>query len=475
MTDKDIPDRDSEKKASEIEKILVTKHAVNLGSDIKGPYQRSNYENKSKMNEFREEFFNGKKTAEDVYTKETLHRGHKAAKNKYGQNASKHQAEIDHTTPLKNLHDFGKELPHITEDDIRIAANREHNYQAIAKKTNASKGEQTNFEYVKKHPELPTSQKVTMVVEGAKADLLTKGELVCKSAIEDIKSGGTVVTTAGAKNLAQLMNGEKTLPEACVGFVGDTVTGEISQIAIKQGVRMTQAGINNMNKQLAKVVGEQGVKKIVGDTIGKGLAVVSQNVGAIVSAAMCLGDSVIKFANGQISGEELICEIGEKGTGLVCMEVGAEIGAAVGSALGSFAPGIGNVVGMFLGKVVGGAIGYLIGEKICGMFKKFMQPSRVEEFNRYKKIYDEFAEQVAKSRRELEEYLEYVHLEQQKNICESFEHIKECMMNNDVDGIAAALDNISLQFNVESNFCGKEEFRQKVSEKNFTFCIGAKS
>jgi hypothetical protein len=78
---------------------------------------------------------------------------------------------------------------------------------------------------------------------------------------------------------------------------------------------------------------------------------------AVIAVGIKSYDSVIDYAQGNISGEKLAIDLGKNTTGVLGGAVGS---ALAGAALGSVVPGAGTVAGFAVG-LVGGMVGYIVG------------------------------------------------------------------------------------------------------------------
>ncbi len=441
-----------------------------FSNDVSHKFDRKNYTDKAKMDTYKEKYFKGKQTAEDEFTKQTLHLKQNAARNKYKSNASKHMAETDHTVSEKNAYEFGKKLPNITDDDIKKAVNRKYNFKVRNARDNRSKQDVSDTKYMMKQVEkavksdLPLDKKVDEVKEivktsgktitnNAKAQIAVKGELVVKSVGREIKSDAPeVLSTAIGINIGRYINGEITLPEAAVNSVKDAANIEARALVIKGGVKIAQSGL------------EQLAESAVSDAVTQGLNIVAKNAAGIATVALICGKSVIRCASGEITPSEMAEELCESAVSLVCMK----IGSAVGEAALSFA----GPAGIIIGKIVGTAIGYLVSAGICSVIQEIKEDKKREELT---KLYKELTEKARREREELEMYLEKVHARLRENIISGFEQIKEGILSKDTNKVSAGIDYICMQFGVETEFKNYSDFENKIQDKNYVFKIGANS
>ncbi|SEA04391.1 hypothetical protein SAMN05216349_10417 [Oribacterium sp. KHPX15] len=136
-------------------------------------------------------------------------------------------------------------------------------------------------------------------------------------------------------NVAKVMDGEITPQEAFIDVATDTgVAGGISYGTAFVSTTVSQS-MSASSHHLIKSLGKSGIPA------------------AVISFGVQSYDSVVDYATGQISGNELAYDLGENAA-----QVGGSIaGAAIaGAAVGSVVPGAGTVVGFGAG-MVGGMIG----------------------------------------------------------------------------------------------------------------------
>jgi hypothetical protein len=157
-----------------------------------------------------------------------------------------------------------------------------------------------------------------------------------------VKSGlaaaGLTAAISTVDNIRGVMNGELSPQEAFVDVAKDTGTAG----AIGYGVAF-------VSTKIASTMAASGHSLI--QTLGRA------NVPAtIIAFGIDSCDSVIDYAQGEISGEKLAIDLGESATGVL----GSMAGAAIaGAALGSVVPGAGTAAGFAVG-LVGGMVGYVV-------------------------------------------------------------------------------------------------------------------
>lgn len=447
-------------------------------------FDRKLYDNPAAKQAAKDRAFDGKQTTTDPYSGKTLHRSHTAAENKYkGQAAPAHQAEADHITPLKELHDYTQRRNlNVSDEELAKVANSKENLKVTSKRINASKQERTNSDALKQSPkirdEVNDGGALKMKLDEAKADILTKGKLEAihiKNTVNPIAEAGLAAAQKGAVvglvtqtgiNMAQLFRGEKELDEALLDIGKGTLvtTGTAGGVAVL--TKTTEMTTQRLTAKLAEQGLSQGGKKLIAETTSKVLTTIGNNAGTIVNVAVSCAGSVVRFAKGEIDGTQLVLELGETGAGLAgSMLIGTTIGTNIGMVLGTAIPIpiLGTTVGAIIGGVIGSMIGYFMGSELFRQVKMMMmgQQSKAESL-RLQRIYNELAEKIAESRRELEAYLEYVHQEHRARIMQGFSDIYDAVLANNVDGATAALGRICAQFDVPLAFETKSKFDEMM-------------
>ena len=450
-------------------------------SQVSDQYARKKYVDAQQMKKAKDKAYGDKKVTKDAYTGEEIHRDHGAAKRKYKGNASSHQGETDHTVSAKAAHSFAKNLPHITDADVKAAVNRQHNFKEISKKNNTSKGEKSNAEHAKGNKNLTTKAKAKMVAAGAKATVLVKGELLLKSTGRDSVD---VAKNVASVKLAQFVQGEISLSDAVIDTACDTVKGEMNALAIRTSVNVAENALNATGDYIAKHVGEEGAKKIIGEAATKVFRFLGDNASSFATMALRCGNSVKAYINGEIDAPDMLIQVGEGVATTMIMQAGAAIGgeicAAIGATIGSaiaIGPGtvVGYLVGEFVGNIIGGAIAYIIGSKVCGEIANFLRTGKhIKELQTLEQMYVDFSERVRNSRLQLESYLGYLHCQHRSNIAEGFRRMEIGFQNRDTSMISEALDHVCAQFQLITEFQTRNEFEAKRTDPNFVFQIGKK-
>lgn len=419
---------------------------------------RAKYDDVAKRKAFKEEVYGDKKTITDPYTGKTLHKDGNAALNKYGDRyVNEHKSQTDHTIPLEKVVNQNKNNTFLKDEDIREIANIKENYKEIDAKLNQSKGSKSNIETAKKNNVGKQQQKkmTEEQINAQKAVNKKTGEITLKRAnelgMEAAKSGaimGGSISTV--QNVSALMNGDEELPEAIFNIGVDTAkaaaTSYGTSIAVKgaEGI-MKEAGDKIIEKT------EKTALKVIGEEIGgKLIALDAGTIGQIATITYEVGKSVQRYLKGDISPEELVNELGEKGVSMAssisCGLVGTEVGAVIG-----------GLPGAVVGNIIGNMVGYFMGTKVYSSIQQFISSSAERDANiaRYNRI----AEQAAAYRKNLEKELDSINAQNRKIIKESFDGMAQAVLDNNVDDFTESLDDLCHLYGTEVQFKSREEFR----------------
>lgn len=340
------------------------------------------------------EAFTGGKEVTDPYTGAKLVMTKNEAKTLYGNDWAKHLAESDHVKPLEQIYKDTKKNVWNTTEDIRAAANNPDNLQVASRQFNNPKRSRLNEEYVSDDNYL--EQKGVKLTEEGKARAIEDGKVAEQSINSQLKeasiknivktgheagmygavnAGGTALTISGARNIVSVIKGEKSSEEA----IKDTITdgGKAAVNGYMMSSALTVVGHTLSNSSSAFVRG-----------------LVECNVpAAVISAVAVTGDTLRKLGNGEITMQECMIELGDKGLNM------AVIGktAAVGQTLIPI-----PVVGAAVGALVGSAITSACYNGVVNKLKS-MGAGENERIEIAKEGYDA-AEQTKTFRKELKQY-----------------------------------------------------------------------
>ena len=118
-------------------------------SHMSQQYDRSNYEDKSKMEDYKASRVHGEKTITDEYTgKDNLYEKRNNPNQHYNDDTYRKQAQPDHIVPLKQIHERFKSNYALDDADIKHIANQDYNLAVTSAEINQTKKEMSNRQYI---------------------------------------------------------------------------------------------------------------------------------------------------------------------------------------------------------------------------------------------------------------------------------------------------------------------------------------
>ena len=459
---------DSNNNSTQNATILCAANAT-AHTEIRADYSkevRGKIDDVAKRKKFKEQSFDGKKTIKDPYINATLHMDRNAAKAKYGQNnTTKHTADVDHIIPAETVYEKTQNNPFLNTQDIKEIANQEGNYRLINSKTNRSKQSKSNIEYVIEHKDTLTKQQQReMIKDQIKADLVVNKE-IAKKTIQGVNEVGMDAAKIGmkagagisvAQNITRVITGEQTWEQAGINVAVDTAKeGAVSYVS-GIGTRVIESTAMQVSKSAGTYIASSANKFIKAGGPAKTLAVISD-----------VGESVLKFINGDIDNKELTDELGAKGTSLAMSFAagtqGATVGGFLGAIIGSVIPGAGTIagsaIGATVGEIVGNMVGYMLGSEICRVLKDGVKEynDNLERKKQLAEFYNQMAAEVEKSRIELEKSLQTAQVEHRTILENAFTSMRDAILDNNVDVIIDSLQTICEEFGTNVMFKTREE------------------
>ncbi len=451
---------------------------------------RKKYDDVAKRKEFKDAQFGDKKTVKDPYTGKTLHKDTAAAKRKYGKaKYNEHTFQTDHTVSIEKTYKRNRDNVFLQDDDIKKIANIEKNYKGINGHLNQSKGSKSNIKAAKDN-ELKLTPTAKMAGAQMEAELHVRAETI-KLTAKRAHEVGTNAAMSGAaigagislaNNIKMLATGEEDGIDAVFNIAIDTAKSGAQSYGGAVATKAAEGCIKKAGHSIAEFAEEKAVAEI-GASIGKGLVTFaeSNNIGKAVSIIKEVGQSTLRFIDGEISAEEYVLELGEKGTGLALgFEMGAKglaIGAIIGKALGGLVgsvslPGGGTIVGAEAGTVVGGVIGEIIGNLVGYMIGTEVYRVVFESNNGPLEIemrtmaLNTLSIQLDQYNTLLEENILKLNLEHEQRIFVSFQNIHEAILRNDAQEINNSLQSLCEEFDLEIAFKSREELVEFMKDDN---------
>lgn len=120
-----------------------------VNSNSTQEYIRSNLEDSSAMNDYKEKQRHGEKKVKDEYTeKDNLYVSQNNMPDNYNDETHRKQAQPDHIVPLKQLHEQYKHNYALDDSDLKRIANSESNLAITSAEINQVKRDMTNKQYI---------------------------------------------------------------------------------------------------------------------------------------------------------------------------------------------------------------------------------------------------------------------------------------------------------------------------------------
>lgn len=403
--------------------------------------------------------FDGKKTIKDPYTGSDLYKSQKEAKLNKGMEWQNHAAEADHIDPLVQITDRNKNNPFLTTEDIKKVANRDGNFQIISKTNNQNskevgKGGSTQKEWaeddvrmqgladlnedgrskqqikdqVKRVGEESQKENDKQLKKIASKNMRKTAHDAGKDAAT--QSGVTALTMSGIMNMVSVVKGEKSGTEAVEDTIKDAGKAAVTSYAMGGGMTVVAQKLSYSSSEFMRSLARNNVP------------------GKILTAVTVTGDTLKKWGTGEITTQECLIELGNKGLNMVT----AGYSMAIGQALIPI-------------PIIGGAIGALVGGMLTSSYynslvndlktKQLEHEERIRIINECRMA----VEKTRKFRAELEDYLNN-YFEDCRSCFESaMSSMDVAYEMGDADGVIASANDITRKLGGRVKFDSVDEFK----------------
>lgn len=462
--------------------LTMLEQQANSNLGITKEYNKKNrdklWDSQKRKAEYKDEVFGNRETYVDPISGKVLHKSQKAAQNKYhmknseGKNIStkwaEHSAETDHINALKDVHDVVKHNPFLSDSDFKEIMNSDDNFRILSKKDNTSKGEQSDWKVITDGDSGMSSEaKIKMAKEKIKSDISLHGKFTARTAKnvgkefvagakDTLVKSAIPLTAEAVRKLCEVASGEQSLKEA---------TKDMGKNVVDVAV------VGGTNKLLLDVVNSQLSKSnnAVFSNLAKG-----NKVAQIVTVAVIVQESAIKYINGEIDSKEFIEEVGAKGATMVAGMIGGAVGGEIGSILGGIAgtaalPGVGTAAGVVAGKVIGEILGTIITTVACSAIvsvyniSKRLNDYKLKE-SQIKKLEAEALKEMGNQRDKFRGIVEREYKYWDEEIQDGFNMIlsSACEQTFNLQGVSDGLDKILALFGKSIAFKNLDEYESQL-------------
>lgn len=383
----------------------------------------------------------------DPYTGDVLTLTKAEAKMKYGSDWTKHLSEADHKISLERRYKQTKDNPWLTNDDIKASSNSSDNLEVVSRKFNNAKRKRSNKDFVsddeylkKTDVKLSKKGKQKAIESEKKAQAALKkrdrhdtikniAKTGHKAGVAAAKNAGvTGLTMSGIMNLTAVIKGEKDAKDALKETVIDGGKAAATGYLMGGGLTTVSHTLSNSSSTFLKALAGSNVP------------------GNVITAVMLTGDTLKKYSNGEISTQDCILELGEKGLNF---------------ATTGYAMAVGQTLIPI--PIVGAAIGALVGSTLTSKYYNelvnTLKTKQLEHEERLRIIEEckKATEEHRKFGQELESYLESYFNDYQDCFNEALADIKISFQIGDVDGIIGGANQITRKLGGKVNYDTIEE------------------
>lgn len=411
-------------------------------------YDRSEIVDQSSMNRAKKKAFSSGSIVKDPYTDNVLFENQLEAKQKFDQNYAEHSAEPDHIVPLEKLHDHFKSNPFMTKNDAKRIANSEDNLVITSRKYNNAKRSRTNTEFVNDKDYLDVKD-VHLCNNGRKTALrheknakrnIVEKEIgtVAKNVSETFHETGTkgaisagemMVASSGIANIVSVINGEKTADEAIHDIAKDGTKATATGYLVSGSSTVLSQAFSKSSSELVRTLTNANVSS------------------KIITTVMATYNTLEKYAQGNLTTNQCLLELGEKGSILTTSGYSMAIGQSIIPI---------PVIGAAIGAMVGAALTSSVYRSMTAGLRK-----NEEEYQRLQKEIDEcnvLIEEEKRYRAELENYLNKYFQEYRYCFSTALNMIDSACMTGNVDGAISGANMITRQLGGNVHYDNFDEF-----------------
>lgn len=415
-------------------------------------YDRSVLDDGAAKRNVKLDAFNTGVDVRDPYTGDKLTLTKAEARAEFGDDWTSHLAEADHIVPLAERYEQTKNNPWLSNDDIKASSNSSDNLEVVSRRFNNAKRSRSNEEFVsdeeylqKTGIELTENGKARAIRnEQSAQDALERRDFIDstdniiqtghKAGVSALKQAGTMgLTMSGIRNIVSVLKGEKEAGEAVEDTLVDGGKAAARGYVMGSGLTVISHTLSNSSSEFLRALAKSNVP------------------GKVITAVMVTGDTLKRFATGEISTQECIIELGDKGLNFAT----AGYSMAVGQALIPI-------------PVVGAAVGALVGSALTSSYyNQLITQLKTKELEHQERlrIMEEcrIAEtQALEFRVQLEEYLDSYFRDYRTCFDDALDTIHDAFASGDADRIISGANQITRKLGGKTNYNNMTEFREFI-------------
>lgn len=388
----------------------------------------------------------------DPYTDQVLVLRKADAKRLFGEDWQSHLAEGDHIVPIEKIFEALRNNPWITNENMNSFANSADNLQTVSRRFNNAKRSRSNEEFVtdqeyldKTGIKLSEEQRKKAIEAGKKSQSIIdrKANLTAakniietghNAGVEAAQRSGTLAATmSGIINLTAVIKGEKEPEEAISDILVDGGKATATGYILGGGLTTLSHSLSSSSSQFVQALANANVP------------------GNVITAIMLTGNTLKRYGNGEISTQECILEIGEKGLNVATTGYAMTVGQA-----------------LIPIPIVGAAVGALVGSVLTSQYyNQLVKSLRVKELehNQRQRIIQEcqiVAQNARAYRAELEEYLEIYFKDYHHCFDEALAEIRLSLQSGNADGVISSTNKITRKLGGKVYYDTVDEFTEFI-------------
>lgn len=461
-------DKDDESKIKIGAGIAIDVTVKNSTAQANAKYSRPEYnpqtrkqyydDGAAKRNAINKAFSSGE-IVKDPYSGAELIKKQNDAKVKFGEKWQGHAAEADHIDPLSQVAKRTKNNSFLTTDDIKEIGNSEDNFQVISRKNNQTskevgKGGSTQQEWA--DDSVRMEGLANSIESNESIDEVRKRIKKTGKAAE--KRNNRRALKKGVKNAVGTAHEAGKAGAQNAGVTALTMSGIMNVVSVIKGEKSGEDAV-------ADTIKEGGKAAVTGYAMGGGMTVVSQSLshsssefvqalaknnvpGKVVTAVIVTGDTLKKWGSGEITTQECMIQLGEKGLNMATMGYSMAVGQA-----------------LIPIPIVGSAVGALVGSMLTSnLYNNLVNDLKTKQYEHEERIRiiaerNKAAEQARSFRAELEQYLDSYFEEYRDCFDRALSSMQLSYVMGDADGVIAGANEITRKLGGQVQYETVSEFK----------------